>query len=211
MQQSRGVFISYRRIDSQSVAGRLGDDLKRAFGDDAVFRDIDDIAPGKDFVEALDAALAGCGVLLAVIGPAWFEHLERRAATGGETIDHVRREIETALARRIDVIAVLVDGATFPALLPKPMQGMGRLQPHEQRDRSWRSDTATLLKLVEPRIGRIAVDPFHRDPRLLQLLRKLWAAALRPRSLAIAGAAAAIGAMAFGVSWWLEQRERARL
>lgn len=46
MPQPTGVFISYRRIDSQATAGRLSDDLKRAFGDDAVFRDIDDIAPG---------------------------------------------------------------------------------------------------------------------------------------------------------------------
>ncbi len=209
MQQSRGVFISYRRIDSQSIAGRLGDDLKRGFGDEAVFRDIDDIAPGKDFVEALDTALAACGVLLAVIGPAWLEQLERRAATGdSSTIDHVRREIETALSRHIDVIAVLVDGASFPGVLPQSLQAMGRLQPHEQRDRSWRSDTAALLKLLEPRIDRVAADPFHRDPRLLQWLRKLSAAALRPRTLAIAGAAAAVGVVALGVSWWIEQREQ---
>ena len=92
MPQPTGVFISYRRIDSQATAGRLSDDLKRAFGDDAVFRDIDDIAPGVDFIQALADALNACAVLLAVIGPAGWSNFSgvQRAATQRLTMSAAR-------------------------------------------------------------------------------------------------------------------------
>ena len=38
------IFISYRRADARGVAGRLGDSLGQYFGDNRVFRDIEDIA-----------------------------------------------------------------------------------------------------------------------------------------------------------------------
>ena len=40
-----GVFISYRREDSQQLAGRLFDRLVQRFGKNRVFRDIDAIDP----------------------------------------------------------------------------------------------------------------------------------------------------------------------
>ena len=64
----QGVFISYRRQDSQSAAGRLADDIKEIIVDVPVFREVETIAPGVDFVEAINRALESCGVLLAVIG-----------------------------------------------------------------------------------------------------------------------------------------------
>ena len=67
---ARAIFISYRRTDSEGEAGRLFDDLVRAFGEDSVFMDVADISPGLDFRQAIDDNVASCGVLLAVIGPA---------------------------------------------------------------------------------------------------------------------------------------------
>ena len=46
-----GIFISYRRSDSQGEAGRLFDDLVKHFGEDAVFMDV--------------AAIRGTGAVLA--------------------------------------------------------------------------------------------------------------------------------------------------
>ena len=43
------IFISYRRDDSEGEAGRLFDDLTRAFGNDSVFMDVVGIKPGVDF------------------------------------------------------------------------------------------------------------------------------------------------------------------
>jgi hypothetical protein len=67
----QGVFISYRRQDSQSAAGRLADHLKEHMRGVPIFRDVETIEPGVDFVEAIGRALESCGVLLAVIGPRW--------------------------------------------------------------------------------------------------------------------------------------------
>jgi hypothetical protein len=42
------IFISYRREDAAGDAGRLADHLRRRFGKDQVFLDIDTIDPGKE-------------------------------------------------------------------------------------------------------------------------------------------------------------------
>ena len=67
----QGIFISYRRQDSQSAAGRLADHLKDNMHGVPIFRDVETIEPGVDFVEAIGHALQSCGILLAVIGPRW--------------------------------------------------------------------------------------------------------------------------------------------
>ena len=67
----RAIFISYRRDDTEGEAGRLFDDLVRSFGEDSVFMDVAGINPGMDFRKAIDDNVANCGVLLAIIGPAW--------------------------------------------------------------------------------------------------------------------------------------------
>ena len=51
------IFISYRRQDARGDAGRLADDLQEAFGEEQVFRDIDAIEAGVDFVQAIDEAV----------------------------------------------------------------------------------------------------------------------------------------------------------
>jgi hypothetical protein len=69
----RGIFISYRRDDSEGQAGRLYDDLLRVFGAKSIFMDVADIEPGMDFRKAIDKKVSSCGILLSVIGPRWLE------------------------------------------------------------------------------------------------------------------------------------------
>ena len=52
------IFLSYRREDAAGHAGRLYDRLTQNFGDESVFRDIDTIAPGTDFVDHIEKAIA---------------------------------------------------------------------------------------------------------------------------------------------------------
>ena len=67
-----GIFISYRRIDTIAWAGRIFADMARRFGVTQVFMDINGGIPrGANFAETLRAALTGCDVLLALIGPQW--------------------------------------------------------------------------------------------------------------------------------------------
>jgi tetratricopeptide (TPR) repeat protein len=109
------IFISYRRQETAWPAGRLYDVLVEHFPPEQVFKDVDNIDPGDDFVERITAAVSSCDVLLALIGQQWLtitdETGQRRLDNPG---DYVRLEIETALTRKIRVIPILVDDAQMP-------------------------------------------------------------------------------------------------
>ena len=126
------VFICYRRDDTAGYAGRIYDTLRTAFGRASLFMDVDNIAPGVDFVEDLGRAVARCDVLLAIIGPHW---LAPAGAAGKPRLDDandfVRVEIESALRRGILVIPILVQGATMPAPddLPPSLRPWARAMP----------------------------------------------------------------------------------
>ena len=65
------ITISYRRADSDAIAGRIRDRLARHYGDRAVFMDIDNIPFGIDFREHIKGELASNDMLVAVVGPKW--------------------------------------------------------------------------------------------------------------------------------------------
>ena len=54
------VFINYRRDESAGEARALYNDLVNQLGDDAVFMDVDSIAPGLDFRDVVQQRLASC-------------------------------------------------------------------------------------------------------------------------------------------------------
>ena len=62
-----GIFISYRRQNAQSAAGRLADHIKENLPGVPLFRDVETIEPGVDFVEAINRALQSYDVLLTVM------------------------------------------------------------------------------------------------------------------------------------------------
>jgi hypothetical protein len=109
------IFISYRRQETAWPAGRLYDVLAEHFRAEQVFKDVDNIEPGDDFVERISAAVGSCDVLLALIGREWLtitdENHQRRL---DNPEDYVRLEIETALTRNIRVIPILIDDARMP-------------------------------------------------------------------------------------------------
>jgi hypothetical protein len=111
-----GIFISYRRRDAKHAAGRLVNHLRRTFDSDQLFLDIDSVDPGHDFKKAVSEKLQACEVLLAVIGPGWLSSSDERGTRRvDDPKDFARIEIESALARGIRVIPVLVDGASMPS------------------------------------------------------------------------------------------------
>ena len=159
----QGVFISYRRQDSQSAAGRLADDIKEIIVDVPVFRDVETIAPGVDFVEAINRALESCGVLLAVIGPRWLTAVD---AAGQRRLDnpddYTRLEIATALKRSdVRVIPVLVEGAQMPSPgeLPADLQALARRNAVELSDNRWNYDVSRLAATVCDALGVAQATP----------------------------------------------------
>jgi TIR domain len=164
------VFISYRRQESSSPAGRLYDRLADRLGDDHVFIDVDTIAPGLDFGEVITEAVSTCEVLLAVIGPRWLTATDedgRRRLDDPDDI--VRLEIAAALERNIRVIPILVEGAVMPRRQQLP-EGLGRLARRNAvtlRHESFRSDVDRLLATIEPILRAPVpqrVEPEHRRP-----------------------------------------------
>ncbi|HET7543736.1 MAG TPA: DNRLRE domain-containing protein [Polyangiaceae bacterium] len=145
------IFLSYRREDSLAIVGRIDDYLRAEFGDDGVYRDLEDIPPGTDFVDHLEQALSNCDVLVAIIGPRW--RVDRLQNEG----DFVRGEIEAALRRNIPTIPVLVEGAQLPAAkdLPAGMQPLVRRQSVEvEAGSDFKSDVARLVAGIHKLRGR---------------------------------------------------------
>jgi hypothetical protein len=103
------IFISYRREDASYPAGWLFDRLADRFGRGQVFKDIDSIRLGDDFVEVITRAVGSCDVLLALIGEEWLTVSDQDGRRRlDDPDDFVRLEIEAALARNVRVIPILV-------------------------------------------------------------------------------------------------------
>jgi hypothetical protein len=109
------IVISYRRADTDVIAGRIRDRLAGHYGDAAVFMDIDNIPFGRDFRTHINAAVARSDVLLVVIGRRWLGAATGRQPRIAEETDFVRLEVETAMGSGIPIIPVLVGTARMPA------------------------------------------------------------------------------------------------
>ena len=160
--QGRAIFISYRRDDSEGEAGRLYDDLARAYGDSSVFMDVAGIEPGLDFRKAIDDNVAACGVLLAVIGPTWATivgHDGTRRLDNAS--DYVRLEIASALKRGIPVIPVLVHEAHMPALeqLPDDLKDLRYRNSVEITHARWRTDVDLFITALKPYVETKPAHP----------------------------------------------------
>ena len=120
------LFISYRRNDSADATGRLHDRLKAHFGEESLFYDVDSIPLGFDFRKYIGDAVGKCDVLLAVIGDDWVTASSDGRRRLENPNDLVRVEVETALARDIPLVPVLVGKARMPgeADFPGDLKGL---------------------------------------------------------------------------------------
>jgi hypothetical protein len=108
------IVISYRRADSEAMTGRIHDCLADHYGWSAVYRDVESIPVSKDFRSHFRDAIQDADLFIAVIGPNWRGARRGHRSRIKEQSDPVRAELQTAMARNIPVIPVLVDGATMP-------------------------------------------------------------------------------------------------
>ena len=154
------IFISYRRADSEEQVRKLDKSLEETplLGEACeTFLDVDTIAPGRDFIDAMTSAMKSCDVALAVIGSHWLrpEGKDRLA----DPKDPVRVELRTAIDARIPVVVVLVDGAVQPsaAELPHDIAAVAAAPNVKLRkDASDRcvADLISILTGLERRSGR---------------------------------------------------------
>jgi hypothetical protein len=150
------VFISYRRDDVAGYAGRLEEALERRLGRGSVFRDVLDIKPGEDFVQAIRARLQGAKTVLVLIGPRWAGSDAAGQRRIDDEQDFVRLEVAVALESGAQVVPVLLPGADMPpeTSLPPPLQALARRNAMSLGDEHWDADIARLadsIGLPKPR------------------------------------------------------------
>jgi TIR domain len=146
------IFISYRREDAAPAAGWLFDRLAAHFGPQQVVKDVDLDRPGRNPAEVIAAAVASCDALVVLIGRQW---LTAAAPDGlrrlSDPADSVRLEIEAAMARDIQVIPVLVNGADLPqaGALPPSLSGLARADELELSPNRAEADVVWLLEVLD--------------------------------------------------------------
>jgi hypothetical protein len=157
------VFISYRREDSKGFAIALKSELARRYGDDRVFMDLDNVAPGELWEDVINQAVGSCDVLVALIGKRWLSirdtHRRRRI---DNPQDPVRLEIATALARKVKVIPALLEGARMPEphTLPQTLARLPGIQALTISD-DWRAGMTRLIEVLD-RLGASKKPPPHK-------------------------------------------------
>lgn len=147
------LFVAYRRSDAPGHAHRVGDGLITYFGKGQVFKDIESLPYGVDFVDFIREKLQRAFVMVVVIGPEWAKDPRLQ-----DPEDLHREEIRTALERGLHVVPVLVNGATMPRKdeLPEDIRPLHRKNAVEMTDKRWDYDANVLVRTVE---GFLAESP----------------------------------------------------
>jgi len=158
-----GIFVNYRRVflhTSQNsdhshayLVEALADRLRRHFGDDDVFLDVESLSVGDVYPERLRHHLANAEVLLVVIGGGWLEETRHRMGLAGK--DWVRFEIAEALRNSIPIVQVVLDDVVLPAAgqLPEDIQEMAMRQVFQLRGGRFAGEVSRLIALLQQHVG----------------------------------------------------------
>lgn len=145
------IFISYRREDSSGDARALRDTLARYFGSEAIYLDVDDVAPGADFPTAIRNELKRCKVLLALIGKSWLTACNPDGVRRiDDPDDFVRMEVGAALTRGVLVIPITLQDQKPPPseALPNALKPLARRQAFALRHDRWEADVSLLVEQI---------------------------------------------------------------
>ncbi len=105
-----GIFISYRRIDTNWAAVAMRQHFHRELPGAPLFMDITDIEPGVDFRDAIRERVDRSKVVIAVIGANW---LTVQDSHGRRRLDNVNDWVRIEIARGLER-AGLRKGACHP-------------------------------------------------------------------------------------------------
>jgi hypothetical protein len=168
------IFINYRREDLIGTAGRLHDRLAQVFGPNNLFVDV----VGNDLKARLNNQVTACQAFLTVISPKW---LDAKDEAGQRRLhnsdDFIAIETAAALARKIHVVRVLVDGAHLPKAseLAESLTPLAYSQAVAVHQDHFDQDVAALVETVR--------EAFNSDSPQRRSRRRT----------AVAGVAAAVG------------------
>jgi FHA domain/TIR domain len=149
------VFISYRRGDGAGYAMVLNERLVAHFGAARIFRDIDALDPGTNFVARIESAIGSCAVVIALMGTNWAGILPDGRRRLDDPDDFLRLEIVSALQLGVRIIPVLVQGASMPQQdeLPEPIKGLASRHALRIDDSAAEFGVSKLIAAVEQELG----------------------------------------------------------
>jgi|GEM_PF-2183335 len=153
------VFISYRRALSSDLAHEVAAVLRKRLPGIKPYLDVESIAGGTNFVEAIETEIALADALVVLIPPDW---AGIRDAEGQLRLhqhkDHVRAEVAAALKRGVEIVPVLVDQIEMPDAedLPEELRGLTAWNAVPVRSSLSDEDAAKLSEAVRKKIpGRL--------------------------------------------------------
>ena len=148
--QNHLVFISYRRDDEGPASRFIKAELDKIFGNEHVFMDLNNIRKGDNWKNIINSSLDQCDCLIVIIGKNWLrlqdENFIRRIDKKG---DWVRKEIETALYRKVKIVPLLL-GGTLPQeeALPKSIKKLVENQGMSISALTWQNDISSLVDFL---------------------------------------------------------------
>ena len=151
-----GIFLNYRRDDTEAYAGRLHESLTRAFVPDPVFMDQFSVYPGEHWEWTIQQAVAHALVVICVIGPRWLDAVGNPPARRIDSDrDILRRELVAALDLGTPVIPLIVPRGVIPDVSQTPgeLSELAELQVQEISARHWAADIDRLNR-DQPRARR---------------------------------------------------------
>lgn len=115
-----------------------------------LFLDKDNLIPVGDFRAQIQLFIIQSDHMLVVIGPKWLEEIKRRQRVG--EVDFVVIEVELAFIHKVNVIPVLVQGASMPERsdLPDAIKQLAPQQAYRVRDDYFEEDINRLISLTKP-------------------------------------------------------------
>jgi len=178
------VFISYNR--SSFAYARLLHDRLEARLHCKVFMDLTSIAPGDNFVKAVEEAENSSAVVAVLVSREW---LTTDPVRGRRPVDDeanwMRREVAVALEKRTRVIPVLLGDVSMPSAadLPNDISALAYCQAVVIRDSEFDHDFERFILLLEGEVSgdlvgrtealrpsRFVADLVYYFPRFLKLI-----------------------------------------
>jgi Trypsin-like peptidase domain/TIR domain len=145
------IFISYRREDSAGFAQALFLSLERSFPE-KLFMDVEGIAAGQDFAQAIEEQVRACDAMLVLIGQNWLtakDDVGRRRLDSPKDFVHI--EVESALRFGKRVVPVLLQKAEMPRAeaLPEALRPLARRNAFGLTHERFKTDAQGLIKVLE--------------------------------------------------------------
>ncbi|MDM7860410.1 toll/interleukin-1 receptor domain-containing protein [Alteromonas sp. ASW11-36] len=147
--KTKRIFISYRRADTGSVAGRIKDAIERYLPNVNVFMDVETLKEGKRFKQQIIKSIDESDYVFVLIGPKWLGEADKENRLLSDD-DFVRLEVAQALRANKRVYPILINDAKMPSTQEFPDDALAISQIHalEIRHSRFNDDLKHCLKSI---------------------------------------------------------------